>query len=156
MADRYIDAQYVRQYLGSAVVDSLTSDDVEDADDILGTLIEAATASVQTDLRNSGYDTPSDAVGDGATMGDPFVRMATMGTLWPLLTGRPDVTVALPDGWDEHPANVARAQIHNGRATLTLSRAAIGAVGGMKATDSSVYTSTGQPPRATRANLVGY
>lgn len=157
MADRYINASYVAKFLGTSVVNALVNDETEDPDDVLGAMIEAATASVQSDMRNSGYTVAADTVGDGVLQSDPLVRSATMGALWELLVGRPGTTIALPEEWKSHPLNVARVDIRNGNAQLPLSVTARDAVGGVSFTDSDPDSVDGRPPRMSREEIgTGY
>lgn len=154
MADRYITSAYVSRFIGTAVVNALLGDSAQSSTNVLNTLIEAATASVQPAMRNSGYAVAADS--DGTATTDETVKLAVMGALWILIAGRSEYGIALPEQWSEHPANVARKQILNGDAQLSISKTARDAVGGVKFTDGSTNSTTGHPQRSSRTNLAGY
>jgi hypothetical protein len=146
VADRYISPEYAAAHIGGSLIDALS----ESSSSILSILIEAATASVQPAMRNSGYNVTSTGT-DYTLMTDETVKLAVVGALWISLSTRPEFSVKLPDGWAEHPANVARKQILNGDAPLTLAKSVVGAVGGVKFSDPITY-----PSKSGGTNLVDY
>jgi len=153
-ANVYINATYAASFLGTTVVAALSVDSTISAANVFTQLAVSATASVIPALRNSGYEVPTDTVGDGVLMADETVRLAVMGAFWIFLAGRPEYSVSLPDGWGEHPANVARKQVLTGDANLSLARTTRDAVGGVKFSSSDA--TTGQPAQITRTTLAGY
>ncbi len=103
MPDRYIDEAYVKAHIGSKLEVAMRSVHGVSVD----TLIEGGTALVQLSLRKHGYDTA--AAGD-----DPLVKLAVMGAVWTMLASIPEISLKLPEGWDKHPAKVARDAIEAG------------------------------------------
>lgn len=145
MADQYIDAAYVRNFLGTNVegtIEAYTGVGLTQH-------IEAATSLVQSYLRNSGYETP-------ATTTDETVKMATMGAVWQTFASVPEASLPLPENWADHPLRIAYIGILDGSAQLTLTQADANAPGGMTFSDSTSGANTARTPYATRANLRGY
>ncbi len=141
----YIDSTFVDAYLGTAVRTALVSDSGAN----LTTLIEGATAIVQTALRNSGYSVPT-------TTTDDTVKLAVMGALWVTLSSRPEYQIALPENWKEHPCRAAYVGILNGDCPVTLSLTSRDAVGGFSFSDASTSSSTGRVAYASRSAMKGW
>lgn len=144
-ADQYIDEAYLAGELGLDVVTALKRISGIQLDQ----KIAAATAVVQAHMRNSGYSTPS-------IVDDVNVKQAVVWATWVSLSKIPEASIPLPTDYKEDSHYVAFAGIVSGDIPLTVSLSEIGAVGGMKFTDSSPNSSTGHPQRSSRGNLVGY
>ena len=149
MADRYIDATYIKAHLGGGYYDAV----VAVTSVSVGVQIEAATSLIQAYMRNSGYETPETQDPDEV---EEVVKLATLGAFRELFSSVPEVTVKLPDDWASNPAKVAYVGIVSGEAKLAADPEQEGAVGGMVFTDATEGASGARPPRASRESLEGY
>ena len=149
MADQYIDAAFVRNYLGTNVegtIEAYTGVGLTQH-------IESATSLIQSYLRNNGYTTPT-------TTNDETVKGAVMGAVWQTFASVPEASLPLPENWADHPLRIAYVGILDGSATLdtsvthTLDTAQ--AVGGWQASDHSRDTTEGRPQKSSRKNMRGY
>ena len=148
-ADKYIPVAFVNAHMGAAVASVLYEADST----FLGVLIEGATASVQSAMRNNGYTVVASGA-DDTLCTDQLVKLAVMGTLWEMLASRPQFGVELPKDWATHPAKRAMGDILSGAAQLPTAISVRSAVGGISISDHDA--TTGIEPNATRDNLGGY
>jgi hypothetical protein len=146
VADAYIDSTYAGSFLGGDLVTAL--DGLTGV--VLTTQIEAATALIQSYMRNNGYSPVSTT---DPTAVEETVKLAVMGALWQLLTSVPEGNVSLPENWEDHPARIAYVGILTGDANLTAALDKGAAVGGSQWT---THTSTTNPQLATRDDLEGF
>ena len=149
MADRYIDADYIKAHLGGgyyAAVVAVTSVSV-------GVQIEAATSLIQAYMRNSGYACAATQDPDEV---EEVVKLATLGAFRELFASVPEVTVQLPQDWASNPAKVAYVGIVSGEAKLAAEPTQAGAVGGAIFTSADPTVDGSRPPRASREELEGY
>lgn len=139
MADRYINVAILDAAMTSAARVALTRSATSLAE--LDTLIELATADVQSKMRNSGYATletqdPAEVSG--------VVQLATICRVWEMLASRPPYTLKLPDKWEELPYRAAYSDILDGDAQLPEAQSASGAPGGWSFTDATPRTNAGK------------
>ena len=127
MADRYIDVAYVDSCIDRSVRVSLIGDEAA-ADELLRH-IERATSFVKGYLRNSGYTCP--ATQDPSTIDDETVKDAVMCLVWERLAGKPNASLALPEGWKEGPYRLALEGILSGAVQLNLPQSTKNAPGGI-------------------------
>ena len=147
MPDQYLTSAFIRAHLGTGYESAVTS--------ITGvsqtTLIESATAVIQTALRNSGYSPPAT---ETATDVEEYVKLATLGCYRELLASVPEGSIPLPENWAQHPAKLAYTAILSGDARLAATPAIDTAVGGWSFSDTS--SDGDRPQRASRDELSGY
>jgi len=155
VAARYIDDAYVRARVGNAYLTAalVASDGVE-----LSALIEDATASIQTALRNSGYESLATDVDvtAGGTYSDAYVKMAVFGRVREKLAQLPQSAIPLPEDWANTDEKLALDAILSGDAQLASTPTQISAVGGAEFTESDPLVSDSVPQRSSRSELAGF
>lgn len=121
----------------------------------LTTLIASASDVVAGYLRNSGYTPPADGV-DLATI-DQTVCLATEALVARAIANIPEVTLPMPEGWDEGMQVIALKGILSGSVTLNLTRSTAQSVGGFLASSATADVADGgRPQRASRDELSGW
>lgn len=149
MADKYIDATFIKAHLGGGYYDAvvaLTSVSV-------GVMIESATALVQGAMRNSGYTPP--ATEDPADV-EAAVKVAVLGAFREMFASIPEKAIALPANWATDPVKVTMDAILSGNLKLAAEPSQAGAVGGAIFTSATEGVDGARPPRASREQLEGY
>lgn len=149
MANQYLDTTYVDAFLGSSVRAALftpTGGSYSTAN--FNTLAQAATADIETALRNSGYTPPTATVATASTV-DAYVRLAAYGSFCELASVRPEKALKLPENWENNPAKVAYQRILDGDANLSdsLTLTASEAIGGVTFSEQSTSISSNDGSR---------
>lgn len=116
-------------------------------------LIASASDVVSGYLRNSGYTPPSDS--DLSAI-DQTVCLATEALVARAIANIPEVTMPMPDGWDQGMQVLALNGILSGSVTLNLTRSTAASVGGFLASESDSTVTGSRPQRASREELSGY
>lgn len=149
MADRYVDADFVRAHLGTAYDAAVVG--------ITGVsatvLFESATSVIQTAMRNSGYSPPSTT---DPTEVEEFVKLAVLGCYREMLAQVPEGSIPLPENWATSPSKLAYAAILSGDARLAATPSTTTAVGGFLWTESDPDVDGSRPQRASRDELSGW
>lgn len=148
-ADNYLDSDDYDAHLGADVRASVEAAIGVDGLTLLAT---DATAFVQSTLRNSGYEIPTQATMLSVD-GNRLVKLAVGAALRELASGIPDVSLPLPENWAKNIARVALDGILSGDTQLDLPQRTIDAPGGWSM--SSTATNA-RPQRASRCQLLGY
>lgn len=149
MADNYLSTDDIDAQLGADVRAA-----VEEAVGVggLAALSQAATSFVQGSLRNSGYTLPTQVFMLGADA-DPLVKMAVLAALRELVAAIPNISLPLPEDWQQSIMKLALVGILSGDTQLGLPQATIDAPGGWSMTTSTPGT---RPLRTSRDELSGY
>lgn len=161
MANQYLDTDYVDAFLGSSVRAALfTPAGGSYSSANFNTLAQAATADIETALRNSGYTPPTATVSTASTV-DGYVRLATYGSFCEMASVRPEKALKLPENWENNPAKLAYQRILDGDANLssTLTLTVSSAVGGVKFSEQSEDVSSNDGSRQhifSRKGMQGY
>jgi hypothetical protein len=150
MADRYIDENYITERMGAGIVEAIQ----EIRGISLTSLIESATSTVQSFMRNSGYATPSTQ--DPTEITEIAVKDAVCMAVWIAAAAIPEASLKLSDNYKEHPAYQAYSGIVTGNVPLSAQPSQSGAVGGMLFSTSTVGVSGSLTQRTSRENLSGY
>lgn len=151
MAATYITATYIDSFIGADVRAALFTDGSEVySATILGVQINAASALIKAYAKNSGYD-----LGDTTT--DDSVMLATLGALMRVAYSRPDKNIAVPDGFDSHPATLAYMGILSGDMPILSATPNVGAeVGGFQFTESDPDVTDAVVRRTSKTELAGF
>jgi len=159
VANQYLDTDYVDAYLGSAVRAALfTPSGGAYSSANFNTMAKAATAQIETALRNSGYQPPTATAGDCSAV-EEYVRLATYGVFCELASTRPTKALKLPEKWEANPARMAYRAIIDGDANLDLTLIASDAIGGVRFSEQSdtISSTDGSRPHTfSRKNMSGY
>jgi hypothetical protein len=112
--------------------------------------INAASALIKAYAKNSGYDLDD-------TTTDDSVMLATLGALMRVAYSRPDKNVAIPEGFNEHPATLAYLGILSGDMPILSVTPNVGAeVGGFQFTESDPDVTDAVVRRTSKTELAGF
>lgn len=146
MPDQYVTATEVKGFIGGDVYDAI--DAYTDITPL--THIEAATASVQSAMRNSGYAA-------GSTTTDVTVKNAVIALTWWTMAKVPEANLSLPDDWENNHLWQAWIDIYTGKASLEATPDNTSAVGGNVFSETNTDVDSGaRSQRTSRTELKGY